>query len=219
MMIAIPNTYGYKTILPFIMSMMVGAVFLLPHAGRVRIAAASLPTQASVVIPTATTPEFVDALKATGIVRDVIIADEPYGAAVRRGLAESSSDWIIFCDGDGTFAAADVARLLPFGDQAGLVIGMRKSDQPVAELRRQWLFARLLSAGRFADIGCGMWMIEGRAGRLIAEQLRSSGRGAIPEVIARALKLGLRVVQVPLRVVPRSAGSQPAGAPAPPPAS
>ncbi len=58
--------------------------------------------------------------------REVHEAVQGYGAAIRRGLAETSTaDLVCICEPDGTFDPADLLKLLPFTVDVDVVFGSR----------------------------------------------------------------------------------------------
>src|SRR3990172_4672319 len=58
--------------------------------------------------------------------REVLESKQGYGAAIRRGLTETSDfDLVVICEPDGTFDPDDLWKLLPFLTDADAVFGSR----------------------------------------------------------------------------------------------
>ena len=63
---------------------------------------------------------------ATTTAREVPKTKQGYGAAIRRGLAETAEfDLVVICEPDGTFDPDDLWKLLPFLSDADVVFGSR----------------------------------------------------------------------------------------------
>jgi glycosyltransferase involved in cell wall biosynthesis len=146
--------------------------------------------------------------------------NQGYGFACRRGLYEAlkrdSAEIIVLAEGDMTFRGRDIWKLLPFLDDADLVIGSRThmafNDHDsqmdwfylwgnlflakVLELR--FFNLRYLARARFTDVGCTMRAINKTALMRIIDKLTTGGNHFSPHMMKVALENGLRVVEIPI---------------------
>jgi len=134
------------------------------------------------------------------------------GAAIRTALKYAAGDAIIIQDADGEYDPRDYPNLLkPLqAGRADVVYGSRflgdMGYMPLAN--RIWnyfisLLARLLFQAKLTDEGTCYKLF--RADALKAIPLRSQRFEFCPEVTAKALKRGLRLVEVPIRYSARTA--------------
>lgn len=145
----------------------------------------------------------------------VICEPKPgYGQACWQGLQrlDRSIDWILFCDADGS---DDLGRLSEFfalrsrhdfilGDRRATYNG-RKSLTPVQNFGN-WLSTQLIALGwgyQYNDLG-PLRMIRREALEQIG--MRDRGFGWTVEMQARAVELGLRIVEIPVGYRDRQGG-------------
>jgi glycosyltransferase involved in cell wall biosynthesis len=146
--------------------------------------------------------------------------NQGYGFACRRGLIEalnnSQADIVVLAEGDMTFRGRDMWKLLPFLDDADMVVGSRTNmayTDPDSQM--DWFFVwgnlfiakilelrfsnfRFISRTRFTDVGCTMRAINKDALEKIIDNLTSGGMHFSPHMMKVALKKNLRVVEVPI---------------------
>src|SRR5262249_42408932 len=48
-----------------------------------------------------------------------------YGAAIRRGFAEATGDFVVVCEPDDTFLASDLPKFLAYAEDVDVVYGSR----------------------------------------------------------------------------------------------
>ena len=131
------------------------------------------------------------------------------GAAVRRGLLASRARWRGFCDADLSTppqALTDVVAHLQRGEP--VVIGSRRAPgagyvvpQPLVRRLGSSTF-RLLTrplVGGVADTQCGFKFFSAEAAEQIFRRVTANGFAFDVEVLALAARLGLPVVEVPVR--------------------
>ncbi len=159
----------------------------------------------------------------------VLVATLPFnqglGAALQTGYLYALREGYDFCahlDSDGQHPAADVARLLAEveADRADLVLGSRYRDPDAAEAESddyKPTFSRRIGSGlfrffltlatrqRFTDTTSGMRAANRRVMRLFSENY--SPDFAEIESLQLAVREGLRVEEVPVRMLERTGGS------------
>jgi glycosyltransferase involved in cell wall biosynthesis len=140
-----------------------------------------------------------------------------YGYACAAGTAAASeADWLVYLDGDRSFAPAELPRLLAplAADQADLVLGSRLLD--VGSIRAgamlphqrvgnaltatlmRWLYGLALT-----DLGPYRAV---RRPLVAALAMREMTYGWPTEMIVKAARRGARIVEVPVSYHPRHAG-------------
>jgi glycosyltransferase involved in cell wall biosynthesis len=158
----------------------------------------------------------------------VLVATLPFnqglGAALQTGYLYALREGYDFCahlDSDGQHPAADVARLLAEveADRADLVIGSRYRDPDAAVESDDYkpTFSRRIGSGvfrffltlatrqRFTDTTSGMRAANRRVMSLFSENY--SPDFAEIESLQLAVREGLRVEEVPVRMLERAGGS------------
>ena len=86
------------------------------------------------------------------------------GAAIKTGITNATGDFIVIVDGDGTYPAEDLPKLVSFTMESGYeqVIGDRQSEQGSLRLLRMVvkrllrMFAAFLSGQAVGDMNSGM---------------------------------------------------------------
>jgi hypothetical protein len=139
-----------------------------------------------------------------------------FGAACWAGVqASPEAEVLAFADADGSFDGADlIAVAAPvLRGQADLVIGSRTAGAreagampayAVAANRAIGLACRLLFGVPLSDLGPFRAI---RRDTLLALGVRDRGQGWPLEMIGRAGRAGLRVIEVPVRYRPRAGGA------------
>lgn len=135
-----------------------------------------------------------------------------YGSCCQRALAEASdgADVVVLCEGDMTFSAHDISKLVAYLENCDLVLGTR-ATQELREPGTQmdWLInpanqlvAKLVQirfwGTRLTDVGCTYRAIRVDALRRLQPRLRVTGNHFSPHMYIEALKLGMRVIEVPV---------------------
>ncbi len=137
-----------------------------------------------------------------------------YGAALKSGLETAKYNLVVFTDGDGQFDFSEVTRFLEKIDQADMVIGsrMKRLDHPfrhlLMNLLKIWDF--IFFGFYFKDIDCGFKMFKRSAIKKILP-LNSEGAMITTEILAKAKKAHLKIVQVEVHHYPRKYGDQSGG--------
>jgi len=150
--------------------------------------------------------------------KNVVVAthqpNRGYGAALREGFDSARYNTIVFTDGDLQFDFSQVNKFLDKIDKADMVIGYREKriDHPVRHvlmmLLKIWdfVFFRIY----FKDIDCGFKMFK-REGLNKILPLKSEGAMITTEILAKAKKAKLKIIQVKVTHFPRKYGDQSGG--------
>ena len=137
-----------------------------------------------------------------------------YGAALKEGFKHAKYDLVVFADGDNQFDFAEVTKFLDKIDNADMVIGHRKKrvDNPFRHLLMNLLkiWDLLLFGFYFRDIDCGFKLFKKDALNKIMP-LKSEGAMITTEILAKAKKAHLKILQVEVNHYPRIYGNQSGG--------
>lgn len=136
-----------------------------------------------------------------------------YGAALRAGFENAKYKYVVFTDGDLQFDFSEVTHFVEKIDNADIVIGYRKTRRDEKIFKRLLLMNLLkiwdfiLFGFHFRDIDCGFKMFTREAVEDIMP-LRSEGAMITTEILAKARKKKLKIVQVGVEHFPRQHGIQ-----------
>lgn len=146
-----------------------------------------------------------------------VVSHQPnrgYGAALKEGFTNSRYDIIVFNDGDGQFDFGEVTKFIEKIETADIVIGIRKKriDHPFRHLLMSFLkiWDFIFFGFYFRDIDCGFKMFRKKALDKILP-LISEGAMITTEILARAKRAKLKIIEVEVTHYPRSAGNQSGG--------
>ncbi|MBI2954757.1 MAG: glycosyltransferase family 2 protein [Chloroflexi bacterium] len=136
-----------------------------------------------------------------------------YGGALATGFAAAAKDLIFFTDADNQFDVREIGKLLPYIGDYDLVIGYRapRVDPFVRKLNALgWkTLVNLLFGYTARDVDCAFKLFK----RDVLDNIKIESRGATfsAEFLVRARRKGYRIMEVPVKHLPRLAGS-PTGA-------
>jgi len=139
------------------------------------------------------------------------------GAAVRRGMLAAGGDLLVFTDADGSYGPGQVERIARALVEAPVAIGVRRAELlggrsaggGSARLVRQVASRAFNLAQRsvlglpFADTQCGLKGFRRDAARAIFGRAALDGFAFDAEALFLAVRLGLGVVEVPVRAEER----------------
>ena len=136
------------------------------------------------------------------------------GAAVRAGVLEAAGRYILFTDADYPYEINAIEKCLEeFENGADVVIGSRnlpESDRGRERLKRRLIsrignaVARLLILPGISDTQAGFKCLTREAGRRVMSLATIDGWGFDIEILFIARLLGLKIREVPVRLIPRS---------------
>jgi glycosyltransferase involved in cell wall biosynthesis len=183
----------------------------------------SLPEADLLVIDDGSTDATVERAREAGALVALLPFNQGLGAALQTGYLHALREGYEFCahlDADGQHPPPEVVRLLKevYEDRADLVIGSRYRDSGPAESDDyKPTFSRRIGTGvfrffltlatrqRFTDTTSGMRAANRRVMALFSE--RYSPDFAEIESLQLAVREGLRVEEVPVRMLERAGGS------------
>lgn len=137
-----------------------------------------------------------------------------YGAALKTGFLTAKYNLVVFNDGDGQFDLAEIDKFLEKIENADVVIGYRKKrlDNPFRHLLMNMLkiWDFVFFSFRFKDIDCGFKMFK-KESLLKIMPFKSEGAMITTEILAKAKKSKLKILEVEVNHYPRVYGDQSGG--------
>ena len=147
--------------------------------------------------------------------REVIETKQGYGAAIKRGLTESTSDLVAICEPDGTFNPEDLRKLLAFMPECDYVIGSRTVSNFIWHGANMglflqwgnWAVAKMVEAAYntsyLSDVGCTFRVMTRDQADKAVVRSRLDGSAFGLEMLLIAVILRTKLVQVPVNYHPR----------------
>jgi glycosyltransferase involved in cell wall biosynthesis len=137
-------------------------------------------------------------------------ANRGYGAALASGFRAATKELVFYTDGDGQFDITELPMLLELIDRHDIVSGCRRRRQD-SLIRRlnAWLWGRLVTrllGFRCRDVDSAFKLYR----REIFDRIDMKSTGALidAEILARAVRKGYTLTEVPVSHRPRLAGRQ-----------
>lgn len=138
-----------------------------------------------------------------------------YGAAVWTGLTSGTMEYAFFTDGDRQFDVRQISDLIARLPGHDVVVGYRvnRQDNAVRIMNAHawnWLI-RTLFAVPVRDVDCAFKLFDRRV--LAGLAIEAGGAMFSSELLARLKARGARIVEVPVKHLPREKGSASGGNP------
>ncbi len=151
-----------------------------------------------------------------------------YGACCMRALAEGAEgldddDIVVLCEGDMTFSGNDINKFIAYTENCDLVLGTRATQELRAmKTQMDWLInpanqvvAKMIQTRfwgtRLTDVGCTYRAIRVGAYRRLASHLKVRGNHFSPHMFIEALKMRMRVIEIPVVFQARAGESKGVG--------
>lgn len=135
-------------------------------------------------------------------------ANMGYGKALRDGFGASRYGLLFFTDADGQFDLDELGAFFPLADGNDIVCGYRKHKEYVFPRNLASfcynLLVRLFLRPGVRDVNCAFKLMKREAVEALG--LRSTGFFINAELLAKARRAGLKVVETPVSHFPRTAG-------------
>ncbi len=131
-----------------------------------------------------------------------------YAKALRTGFTQARMSLVFYTDADNQFDVRELKNLLAAIDDYDIVCGFRiYRYDPFSRLVLSWgynLLVRILFRIRVRDVDCAFKLFR----RDVFERIRIESEKFFvdTEILAKASKLGLRMTEVGVRHLPRTAG-------------
>lgn len=142
--------------------------------------------------------------------REVFESRQGYGWSCRKALAETSGDWVVLCEPDGSFEPNDIFKLLAYADEFHLVLGSRTNRELIWTGANMGWFMKWVNwaVGKYVellfnttiltDVGCTMRLIHRSALTQILPVLTVGGSHFGPELTLQCVARKCRIVEIPL---------------------
>jgi glycosyltransferase involved in cell wall biosynthesis len=141
------------------------------------------------------------------------LTNRGYGAALKSGVSAARHELIFFTDSDGQFTLTELPKFIEYAKQFDIVAGYRgKRNDPPHRLVNAlgWnLLVRVVLGIHIRDIDCAYKLFRREVFERI--QIRSVGAMVNTEIMAQAMKFGMRLKEVEVSHFPRRFG-RPTGA-------
>lgn len=158
--------------------------------------------------------------------REVFEEVQGYGAAIRRGFAETrQADLVCVCEPDGTFDPDDILKLLPFTTDVDVVLGSRTVQTFILSGANMGWFLRwgnwavakltevLFNTVYLSDVGCTFRVLTRGAVDRMEPHFESDASAFGFEMMLLAAQHRIPLVQVPVKYQPRVGESSVTGDP------
>lgn len=136
-----------------------------------------------------------------------------YGAALKSGIVSAQHELIFFTDSDGQFRFKELPKFIEYAQEYDIVVGYRgKRHDPPHRLMNAlgWkILVQMMLGIYIRDIDCAYKVFRREVFERI--QIRSVGAMVNTEILAQAMKFGVRLKEVEVSHFPRRFGN-PTGA-------
>lgn len=140
-----------------------------------------------------------------------------YGHAMKAGMDAASGDILVLMEGDASFTADDLPKLMAYLRDADMVVGTRTTKQMIEQGANmdallRWgnvIAAKILQTlwirqePRFTDLGCTYRAIWRDSYQTIRANLSGTGPEFAPEMMVEILRAERKVIEVPVTYRPR----------------
>jgi glycosyltransferase involved in cell wall biosynthesis len=144
--------------------------------------------------------------------REVLETTQGYGAAIKRGFAETRSfDLVCVCEPDGTFDPADLLKLLPYTHDVDVVFGSRTTQALILSGANMgwflkwgnWAVAKLVevlyNTVFLSDVGCTYRVIHRESLDQLEPKFAIDGSSFGLEMMLHVARERMSFVQVPVK--------------------
>ncbi len=142
--------------------------------------------------------------------REVFEHRQGYGWSCRKALAETTGDWVVLCEPDGSFEPSDIFKLLAYATDFDVVLGSRTNRELIWTGANMgwfmkwgnWTVAKciefLFNTTSLTDVGCTMRLLSRKALDRVLPVLTVGGSHFGPELTLQCIAKKLRMIEIPL---------------------
>jgi len=150
----------------------------------------------------------------------VLEKKQGYGAALRRGLEETKSDYIVMCEPDGTFSANDIYKFLPYINDFDCVFGTRTYKPFIQKGAKMYTLLRwgnfivakfleiIFSGPRLSDVGCTYKLLSRDSYNQVGKSLSVIGSEFQPELMIKLILSKKKIIEIPVNYLKRKGESK-----------
>ena len=143
-----------------------------------------------------------------------------YGAALRRGMEVSSSDYIVLCEPDSTFSAKDIYKFLSYIDDFECIFGTRTTKSLIQQGAKMQFYLRvgnifvakileyMFLGPTLSDVGCTYKVISRKSYLKIKNKLNVIGSEFQPELMIQLILERVRILEIPVNYLEREGKSK-----------
>ena len=143
-----------------------------------------------------------------------------YGAALRRGMEESSSDYIVLCEPDSTFSSKDIYKFLSYIDDFACIFGTRTTKSLIQQGAKMQFYLRvgnifvakileyMFLGPTLSDVGCTYKVISRKSYLKIKDKLNVIGSEFQPELMIQLILARVRILEIPVNYLEREGKSK-----------
>jgi glycosyltransferase involved in cell wall biosynthesis len=147
--------------------------------------------------------------------KEVFQPIQGYGAAIQKGLAETTGDLVAVCEPDETFFARDIFKLLVFSEEVDVVYGSRTVKNFIWGNAKMGLFLRwgnwfvaklievLFNGNSLSDVSCTYRLIKRSALDKMLPTFMVKSNFFSPEMMVRGYLMGFKSIQIPVNYLER----------------
>lgn len=154
------------------------------------------------------TPEIVRGFEGRGVKLLQQPANMGKGAAVARGMLETTGDVRVFSDADFSTPVEETGRLLPFMKEYDVAIGSRAVDRSMVKVHQPWyretmgkmfnLLVQVLAVPGIKDTQCGFKGFRGDVAEAVFSRTKIQGFSFDVEALFIARKFGYTIHEFPV---------------------
>jgi len=150
----------------------------------------------------------------------ILEKEQGYGAALIRGIKESTSDIIIMCEPDLTFSHLDAFKFLVYLENFDCVFGTRTSKSMIEAGSKMYSYLRygniivaklleyLFFGPSITDVGCSYKAFKSKSIKDILHKLSVKGSHFQPELMIRLIESKAKIIEIPVFYLRRSGYSK-----------
>ena len=140
----------------------------------------------------------------------ILEKEQGYGAALIRGIKETTADIVIMCEPDLTFSHLDVFKFLEYLNDFDCVFGTRTSKSMIQTGSKMYSYLRygniivakileyLFKGPSLTDVGCSFKAIKTKAVKEVLDNLRVKGSHFQPELMIKLIQNNCRIIEIPV---------------------